>query len=96
MVEHDDDNNEHTIAYASRKLLPREHNFSTIEKETLAVVWALKTFERYMYGVHTTVETDHNCLRWLNTISVQNPIGLLDGLFLCKSMTLQRLSTKMV
>ena len=39
----------------------------------LAVVWALKTFEMYTYGVHTTVETDHNCLRWLNTISIQNP-----------------------
>ena len=73
LVQHDDDNNEHPIAYATRKLLPRERNFSTIEKETLAVVWALKTFERYFYGVHTTLETDHNCLRWFNTISIQNP-----------------------
>ena len=73
LVQHDDDNNEHPIAYASRKLLPRKRNISTIEKETLAVVWALKTFERYIYGVHTAVETDHNCLWWLNTISIQNP-----------------------
>ena len=72
LVQHDDDNNEHPIVYASRKL-PLERNFSTIEKETLAVVWALKTFERYIYGVHTTVEIDHNCPRWLNTISIQNP-----------------------
>ena len=73
MVQHDDDNNEHPIVYASRKFLPRERNFSTIEKETLAVVWALNTFERYIYGVHTTVETDRNCLRWLNTTSILNP-----------------------
>ena len=55
LVQHDDDNNEHPIAYASRKLLPRERNFSTIEKEILAVVWELKTCEWYIYGVYTTV-----------------------------------------
>ena len=50
LVQHEDENNEHPIAYASRKLLPRERKFSTFEKETLAVVWALKTFERYIHN----------------------------------------------
>ena len=34
LVQHDDDKNEHPIASASMKLLPRKRNFSTIEKET--------------------------------------------------------------
>ncbi len=29
----DDDGNEHQVAYASQKLLPREVNYDTIEKE---------------------------------------------------------------
>ena len=35
---------EHPIAYASQKLLPREIKYSIIKKECLAVVWALKFF----------------------------------------------------
>jgi len=32
---------EHPIAFLNRKLLPREQNYSTVEQECLAIVWAI-------------------------------------------------------
>ena len=61
----DDDGNEHPVACASQKLLPREVNYATIEKECLAIVWALRFFYTYLYGQSFTVETDHQPLSWL-------------------------------
>ena len=56
---------EHQIAYASRKLFPRERKYSVIEKECLALVWALKVFRVYLFGQEFVVETDHQPLPWL-------------------------------
>ena len=63
---------EHPVAFASRKLLPREVNYSTIEKECLAIVWALKFFNTYLYGQNFTIETDHQPLAWLHRMRSSN------------------------
>ena len=42
-----DDKLEHVICYASKKLLPRQMAYSTVEKEALAIVYFLKYFEEY-------------------------------------------------
>ena len=52
----------HPIAYASRKFLPRETRYSTIEREGLAIVWALQKFQVYLFGKHFWLETDHQPL----------------------------------
>lgn len=59
---------ERTLAYASRSLKPNEKNYSVIEKEALAIVWAVKYFRQYIYGRKVTVVTDHNPLKWLMNI----------------------------
>jgi hypothetical protein len=54
------------VAYASRKLLPRELSYATIEKECLAVVYAVQKFKNYLYGKEFVLQTDHRPLIYIN------------------------------
>ena len=63
---------EHPIAFANRKLLPRENNYSVIEKECLAIVWSLQAFHVYLFGQKFTIETDHQPLSWLQRMKNTN------------------------
>ena len=67
------DDLEHPVAFASFKLKPREQNYSVVEKECLAIVWALQFFYPYLYGQHFVVETDHQPLTWLQRMKNRNP-----------------------
>ena len=60
------------IAYASKKLLPREKNYSTIEKECLGIIWGIEKFRKYLYRVEFLLETDHKP-SYLQTAKVLNP-----------------------
>lgn len=66
---------EHPIEYASRLLIPAERNYSTTEREALAVVWAVQKFRGYIEGAETTVITDHQPLKWL--FALKSPTGRL-------------------
>ncbi|XP_072164915.1 uncharacterized protein [Diadema setosum] len=59
-------------AYASKKLLARERAYSTIEKECLAVVWAVLKFETYLYGREIVLEVDHYPLLAIRRSKVAN------------------------
>ena len=51
--------------YISRKLLPNEKNYSTVEKEALAIKWALDKLRYYLLGREFTLVTDHAPLKWM-------------------------------
>lgn len=60
------------VSYASRKLLDREKNYSAIEKEGLALVWAVEKFRQYLYGIEFTLQTDHRPLVYINSAKFEN------------------------
>ena len=60
------------VYYASRKLLPREAAYAVIERECLALVWAVEKFHVYLYGTEFVLETDHHPLVYLAESRVNN------------------------
>ncbi|RDX87269.1 Retrovirus-related Pol polyprotein from transposon 17.6, partial [Mucuna pruriens] len=55
----------HVIAYASRTMDPAHQNYTTTEKELLAIVFALDKFRSYLLGLRIVVFSDHAALRYL-------------------------------
>jgi len=64
--------NRHPVAYISRKLFPREVHYLTVEKEGLAIKWALDSFHYYLLGREFTLETDHKALQWMERMKDTN------------------------
>ncbi|GBN22626.1 Retrovirus-related Pol polyprotein from transposon 297 [Araneus ventricosus] len=59
---------EHVIEYASRLMSSAERNYSTTEREALAVVWALEKFRGYVENQEIIIASDHQPLKWLMSI----------------------------
>ncbi len=59
------------IAYASRALSAAEIHYAQIEKELLAIVFALRKFHQYVYDVLVRVQSDHKLLEAI----FSKPIG---------------------
>jgi hypothetical protein len=51
------------IAYASRQLRPHEKNYLTHDLELAAIVFALKIWRHYLYGIE--IHTDHQSIKYL-------------------------------
>jgi hypothetical protein len=67
------DGREHAIAYLSCSLSKPEHAYSTTEREALAIVWAVKKLQKYLWGPEFEIVTDHQALKWL--LNQPDPVG---------------------
>ncbi|XP_016206626.1 uncharacterized protein LOC107647002 [Arachis ipaensis] len=63
----------HVIYYASRVLNDAQKNYTTTEKELLAVVYAVDKFRSYLLGSKVIVYTDHAALKYLLTKQDSKP-----------------------
>jgi hypothetical protein len=61
------DKKHHAIAYASKMLTGAQLNYATIEKELLAVVFAIDKFRSYLVGANVIIYTNHVALKYLLT-----------------------------
>ena len=59
--------NDKVISYASRKLKKHRQNYPTHDLELAAVVFALRIWRHYLYGVPCRIFTDHKSLQYLFT-----------------------------
>jgi hypothetical protein len=57
----------YTISYASKTLSGPQLNYTTIEKELLAVIFAIDKFKPYLVGAKVIIYTDHVALKYLLT-----------------------------
>ena len=66
---------EHVIAYGGCELNHAETNYSTMEREALAVVDGVKRYQSYLSGTKFYIHTDHGSLSWL--MRIKDPTGRL-------------------
>jgi hypothetical protein len=60
------------VLFLSRKLNGAEKAYATIEKECLAIVWAIDKLKHYLIGKEFQLETDHKPLTWLHQAKITN------------------------
>ena len=74
LLQEDDEGVEHPVCYFSKKFNKSQRNYSTIEKECLALVLALQQFEVYVSssGLPIVVYSDHNPLVFIHKMKNRN------------------------
>ena len=74
LLQADDEGIEHPVCYFSKKFSKHQRNYSTIDKETLALILALQHYEVNVSSFQgpTLVYTDHNLLTFLHKMKNKN------------------------
>jgi len=65
LLQEQPDQSTRPVGYWGRSLNAAERNYSTTERECLAVVWATLFLRPYIEGTRFTVRTDHAALKWM-------------------------------
>ena len=56
---------DHPLTFSSRKISTTEMNYTTTEREGLAMVYVLQKFHHYLLGGHFKMLIDHSALKYL-------------------------------
>ena len=74
LLQEDNNGIDHPVCYFSKKLNKHQKNYSTIEKECLALILAIKQFEVYLTSFTSPiiVFSDHNSLSFLHKLKNKN------------------------
>nr|GEV73944.1 retrovirus-related Pol polyprotein from transposon 17.6 [Tanacetum cinerariifolium] len=81
------------IHYASKTMTEAESNYTTTEKEMLAVVYAFEKFWSYLIMNKSIVYTDHSALKYL-TAKKYSKARLLRWVLLLQEFTFKVIDTK--
>ena len=76
------------IYYASRTFNEAQENYSTTEKEILAIVFACEKYRPYILGSHVIVHTDHAAIKYLMSKKEAKP-RLIRWVLLLKEFDLE-------
>nr|CDJ92466.1 RNA-directed DNA polymerase (reverse transcriptase) domain containing protein [Haemonchus contortus] len=82
------DGSEKVVYHVSRCLTTAQKNYSQIEKEALALIFAVQKFHRFVHGRHFTLKTDHKPL-----VAI---FGSKKGIPVYSANRLQRWATKLL
>ena len=72
LYQHDRDNNHRIVSLVSRCLNAAELNYTTTEKELLAIVYSVVKLRTYLIGAGFDIITDHKALTFLNSTAYLN------------------------
>lgn len=62
LLQRDSEENVHIIAFASRTLTPAERRYAVIEREALAISFAIEKWKIFLWGFQFQIATDHRPL----------------------------------
>ena len=94
LLQEDKNGIDHPVGYFSRKFNNHQRNYSTIEKECLALILALQHFDVYVSSINTPLEvfSDHNPLVFIHKLKNKNQRLLRWSLILSEyNMTIQHI-----
>ena len=76
------------IYYASKTFNEAQENYSTTEKEMLAIVFACENFKPHILGSHVIIHTDHAAIKYIMAKKVAKP-RLIRWVLLLKEFDLE-------